>query len=115
MCVSMVCRISGTMPRTVDSISTTIPDCGGTGTVHVFPGVYDASVTDAAFAGLLAPGGFEFSAKRVANATEFVAITNVYGVAVTVSHPDPISHRGLPAMPACVCSLSALEAAVACG
>ena len=46
------------------------------GVTRVFPGVDDGATADAAFAGLLAPGGFEFTAQRRDNATSFVAVTN---------------------------------------
>ena len=53
------------------------------GVLHVFPGLDDTAVTDAAFAGLLAPGGFEVSAKRLRGRTRFVVVTNVHGVAAS--------------------------------
>lgn len=49
--------------------------------IRIFPGIDDAMVTDAAFARLLTPGGFEVAAKRADNATMFVQITNAHGVA----------------------------------
>jgi alpha-L-fucosidase 2 len=51
------------------------------GIVRVFPGIDDASLADAAFDRLLAPGGFEVSARRAAAATAFVSVTNAHGVA----------------------------------
>jgi hypothetical protein len=51
------------------------------GVVHVFAGIDDGNVADAAFAKLLAPGGFEFASRRTGNVTQFVTVTNVYGVA----------------------------------
>ena len=46
------------------------------GVTRIFAGIDDASIPDAAFAGLLAPGGFEVAARREKNATLFVQITN---------------------------------------
>ena len=46
------------------------------GVVRVFAGVDDAQTRDAAFAGLLAPGGFEIAARRARNVTQFVTVTN---------------------------------------
>lgn len=50
------------------------------GVTRVFAGIYDEHVPDAAFAGLLAPGGFEVAASRARGATLFVQITNAAGV-----------------------------------
>ena len=46
------------------------------GVTRVFAGIDDASIPDAAFAALLAPGGFEVAARREHNATVFVQVTN---------------------------------------
>ena len=46
------------------------------GVTRVFAGIDTASIPDAAFAGLLAPGGFEVAARREKNATVFVQVTN---------------------------------------
>ena len=46
------------------------------GVTRIFAGIDDASIPDAAFAGLLAPGGFEVAARREKNVTLFVQITN---------------------------------------
>jgi hypothetical protein len=50
------------------------------GVIRVFAGIDDTRIVDAAFAGLLAPGGFEVAARRAASATEFVQVTNAAGV-----------------------------------
>ena len=50
------------------------------GVTRVFAGIDTASIPDAAFAGLLAPGGFEVAARREKNATVFVQVTNAAGV-----------------------------------
>eukprot|EP00729_Bicosta_minor_P003026 gene3026-18371_t len=48
--------------------------------ISIFAGIDDASIPDAAFAGLLAPSGFEMAARREKNATMFVQVTNAAGV-----------------------------------
>jgi hypothetical protein len=48
--------------------------------IRVFAGIDETRIPDAAFAGLLAPGGFEFTARRAANATAFVQVINAAGV-----------------------------------
>lgn len=54
------------------------------GTIHVFAGIDDGSLTDAAFFHLLAPGAFLVSARRANGTTAFVEIISQQGASLRV-------------------------------
>ena len=66
------------------------------GVLHVFAGIDDDKIVDAAFAGLLAPGGIEVAARRKGNVTSFVELTNARGVAASDMLTVSLSVDGMP-------------------